>query len=641
MIVALDTETFLIYPGCQAPTMVCVSGATPGRDTIERVLFKHDAPDVFEFVFEAFEKHETVFANAPFDLAVFMVWRPELIPVIFRALDEGRVHDVQTREKLLDLARGTFRFEEDEDGEIRAKGYTLFDVTLRRLGRRLDKDTYRLKYHDYYDVPIEEWPAGAKHYAMTDAEVTLEIFEQQEQLAQYLGDEAAQVRAHMALYLITCHGFPTDPAAVAELETYVTTEIDKIRDGLVESGLVRPDGTRDTKKAIRRMIDTNTIVWTDAARKILDGTHEKIDVMRPDELLEAAREKGKFVSVAEDPCVMSGDKTLIEYSRYTKFRNLLTGSIKDLRTGSIVPIQSRYELLRETGRTSASKPNIQNLRRMKGVRECFVPRDGNVIVACDYEAAELHTLAQVCFDLFGRSKLGDALNSGTDVHTWIGAKLLRVDYSVAIDRLAQDDQFGEGARDMRQLAKAANFGFPGGCGSKRFVAYAHGYGCDISEREGAQLKSLWLHTWAEMEDYFRHVRECFDAGSGFHWVKQPRVDRFRGKCTYTSACNSPFQGLAADGAKAAGYELTRRQFCEPESALYGTRLLAFVHDEYLLEAPEEIGHEVAAEMSEVMENAFNEFVPDCPTRAVPTIMRRWSKKAIPTYEGERLIPWAA
>jgi hypothetical protein len=474
---------------------------------------------------------------------------------------------------------------------------------------------------------LGEWPEGARHYSTTDGIVTLKVFEKQEPRKDYLNNAAAQVKAHTMLHLMTCHGFKTNAKSVAMLEERAVRDIDEIREELVESGLVRKDGTRDTKKAIRRMLDSGSIVWTTTGAKLM--TDEGMSEVHA---LAHAREKGRFISVAEEPCVMSGDDVLLKYSRYSKLQSLLTGSIKDMKTGCVVPIQPRYEVLAETGRTTCSGPNLQNLRRAPGVRECFVPRDGHVIVACDYGAAELHTLAQVCYDLFQRSNLGDTLNNGVDVHTWLGSKLQRKSYE------EMDVKNDESDANARQVGKAANFGFPGGCSPRRFVGFAHGYGCDISEMEGAQLKQLWLSSWDEMDDYFRFIREC-SIGDNFFAIKQIRADRVRGKCTYTSACNTLFQGLAADGAKAAGYEITRRQFCEPKSALYGTRLLAFIHDEYLLEAPTERGHEIAMEMQEVMETEFNKFVPDCPTHAELTIMPYWSKKAKPTYEGKRLVAW--
>lgn len=627
-VTALDSETMLIYPGCLAPPVVCVSWARDG----DKGVIHHDDPEAEAWVRDALEG-VTVYANAPFDLAVFAAKWPALIGPIFRALDEGRIHDVQTREKLLDLARGTFRFEEDEEGKIKAKGYSLFDVSKRRLGRHLDKDTWRMRYHELWDVPLSEWPEGALAYAADDAQATLEIFEAQEDLRQYLGDEAPQVRAHWALHLMSVWGFRTNAEAVDKLEARVRAEIQEVKDGLTSAGLIRPDGTRDTKRAVARMVEVMgpdcvlTTKGLEAVKRMEKTTAE---------VIEEAKTTGKLVSVSMDSTILSGDETLMAYSRYTQLRNLLTGSVKHLRTGTITPIQTRFEVLMETGRTSSSGPNIQNLRRAPGVRECFVPRDGHVIVACDYSAAELHTLAQVCLDLFGRSKLRDALNDGIDVHLWVASFLMGVEYEDALKLLEAND---EHAKSMRQLSKAANFGFPGGCSAKRFVGIAHAYGVKIDPREAAKLKALWLRSWPEMRRYFDHVGECLD-GSGWHWVKQVRAERLRARCTFTSACNSYFQGLAADGAKAAAYAVARAQHVEPDSPLYGTKSLAFVHDEILIEAPEGRAHDAAMELSAVMEREFNRFVPNCPTKAEPTVMRFWSKKARQVWSDDgRLMPW--
>ena len=184
---AIDTETFLIFPAYLAPEMVCASFAD---DSESGVLHAQD-PGLFEFTKSRLEQR-TAWANAPFDLAVIAEKFPSLLPVIFTALDEGRVHDIQMREKLLDLARGTFRFEEDEEGNIKAKGYSLGEIALRRLGIRLDKDTWRMRYHELWDVLIEDWPEGALEYSTSDATSTLGCFNAPESLTKYLGHEAAQ-----------------------------------------------------------------------------------------------------------------------------------------------------------------------------------------------------------------------------------------------------------------------------------------------------------------------------------------------------------------------------------------------------------------------------------------------------------------
>ena len=625
--IALDTETCLILPGTLAPPLVCVSWADGKRSGVE-----HVSEGARELVSRALEGTITT-ANGVYDLAVILAQWPDMTEAVFRAVGEGRVHDVQIREKLIDLAAGRFRFEETEDGEIKARGYSLAAITARRLGETMDKDTWRLRYHDLIDTPISEWPEGARAYATRDAEATLEIHQQQEALAHLLRNEAAQVRAHWALHLASCWGIRTDAEGLETLEKLTADRMAELRPGLRGAGLIRPDDSRNTKAAVRRILE---IMGEDARLTESGESYMRDRGLDPFDMIKIGQTEGKFFSVGHDAVIESGDQILLDYSEFSRCRSLMTGTIKDLRKGLTVPIQPRYEILVATGRTAASKPNIQNLRRAPGVRECFVPRDGNVFVACDYSAAELHTLAQTCIDLFGESRLADALNDGRDVHLWVGAMLGRMTYSEAVERMEDGD---EHVARLRQLAKAANFGFPGGCSARRFVGFAHGYGVQITVPEAAKIKAAWLGTWTEMQAYFAHVERCVDK-AGWHYVHQARADRLRSRCTYTSACNSFFQGLAADGAKAALWEVTREQFTDPDSPLFDTRICAFIHDEILIEVPEARAHDAAMRLSSVMKEAFNRFVPDCPTQAEPTVMRRWSKKAKPTFDEEgKLIPW--
>jgi DNA polymerase-1 len=83
-----------------------------------------------------------------------------------------------------------------------------------------------------------------------------------------------------------------------------------------------------------------------------------------------------------------------------------------LRMGVEFPIHTRFDIV-ETGRTSSSGPNVQNIRRLPGIRECFVPRDGWWFMQADYPGLELKTLAQVCIWLLGQSRLAEVLNART------------------------------------------------------------------------------------------------------------------------------------------------------------------------------------------------------------------------------------
>jgi DNA polymerase I-like protein with 3'-5' exonuclease and polymerase domains len=92
--------------------------------------------------------------------------------------------------------------------------------------------------------------------------------------------------------------------------------------------------------------------------------------------------------------------------------------------------------------------------------------------------------------------------------------------------------------------------------------------------------------------------------------------RVRAGVEYCEARNTPFQGLAADGAKLALWELHRR----------GYRLVAFVHDEIVVEAAEQEAGWVFEEVSAVMV-AQMESVLDCdlPVTVEGAVSQTWTK----------------
>lgn len=652
--IAIDTETCLIMPGILAPPLVCVTTAQHANGQITRDLFHRDDPDTTSMAVRAFDG-PTTFANAPYDLAVFMAYDDQLRMPILEALDRGDVHCVQTRQKLMDLADGRFRFEDDEEtGEVKVVRYALADLgEWWGLGGKVH-DEWRLRYHELYDVPPEKWPDAATYYAVRDADLTLRVHEKQDAEAsgpaqKNLEDEARHVRAHFALHLASARGMRTDPVAVAQLEEWTKRRLAKLLPGLVEAGLARSNGTRDTKEAVRRMIASGYVEPTQTGAELMLGDPERLAKLPDTEearafkgepsrktFLALARAEGRWVSVSKEACFACGDEVLARYSDYAQARNLLSGSVKDLKSGTLLPIQTRFDPIKETGRTGSSKPNIQNLRRVPGVRECYVPRDGYLFAAADYAAAELHTLAQSCIDLFGSSELANALNGGVDPHCWLGALLLGIDYDDFLRRRAQGDEEVETAR---HIAKQANFGFPGGCSATTFVGIAHSSGTELDERFAGKLRALWFRAWPEMKQFFDYVGKSTDS-RGWHWARLTRSGRLRSRCTFTAACNTYFQGPAADGAKAALWDVTREIWGDEPSPLRGCYLVNFVHDELLLEAPEATAAEAADHLALVMAEAFNQIVPDVPTTAEAVLMRRWSKKAKPIRDNDgRLLPW--
>jgi hypothetical protein len=109
--------------------------------------------------------------------------------------------------------------------------------------------------------------------------------------------------------------------------------------------------------------------------------------------------------------------------------------------------------------------------------------------------------------------------------------------------------------------------------------------------------------------------------------------RVRAGVEYSQSRNTPFQGLASDGAKLALWALTREGF----------RVVGFVHDEVLIEVPDRGGYADLAEVERVeavMCGAMRSvLVGDLPVECEATLSRRWSKDAKRVVEGDRVLPW--
>lgn len=152
------------------------------------------------------------------------------------------------------------------------------------------------------------------------------------------------------------------------------------------------------------------------------------------------------------------------------------------------------------------------------------------------------------------------------------------------------------------------------------------------------LKVDWLRSYPEWGDYFHYVGGLVEGPT--NQIEHVFDGHFRGDVTYTEACNSFFQNLAARAAKAAGFLIAKACYVETDSPLYGCRMVNFIHDEFIGEAPEETAAEAAVELARLMVLGASPFLPDVPPKAEPLLMRRWSKNAYPMFDSNgRLTPW--
>lgn len=291
-----------------------------------------------------------------------------------------------------------------------------------------------------------------------------------------------------------------------------------------------------------------------------------------------------------------------------------------------------------------------------------------VFCSIDLAAGELCTLAQVHYWLFGHSRMRDAINETNDpgaLHSIFGAKLAGISdpAGVAAFLKATKDKTSREAA-LRQLAKVANFGYPGMMGPAKLVISARRKGdrlCVIAGvnkacRKGvmvwngkdldrptcpdclevaAGLKVNYLETWPEMPDYFKWVKGLEGVSNGMGIMVSPGTGFIRGGLNASAAANHPFQHLLAMAKKQAMWLVGKEAYCDESSPLFGTKVVGDIHDELLTLIPiSDHMHEAAFRKKELIIQGCKQFVPDVAMVADdPALMVRWLKRAQPKYDG--------
>jgi DNA polymerase I-like protein with 3'-5' exonuclease and polymerase domains len=390
--------------------------------------------------------------------------------------------------------------------------------------------------------------------------------------------------------------------------------VERLRGIAQEAGFVRDDGTRDMK-AIRA-----------AVAVAYDG--------KPP-LTEAARNRNRKSEKPFTPAVRtdsatleeSGDPILEAFAEFGEWSAVKNKDLIFLRRGAVEPIHTKFGIA-DTTRSTSSNPNLQNLRRKSGIRECFIPRPGYVFVACDHAGLELCTLAQVCVTKLHRYDMATKINRGEDLHCHVAAEILGVSYAEAIDRKKRGDKE---LKNARNCGKVVNFGRPGGMAAPTLKLYAKAsYGLDLTLEFCEDLIRHWNRANPDGLAFLEYVRTLRN-GERFD-LTIPGSTIQRRQATYCSAANCHFQGLGATLEAHVGWILQREIFTGvtadgTPSPLRNSRMVNFIHDEFLLEVP--LGERTAAglRLRDVMISAAAPYLPDVKIEAEVCAMAHWSKSA--------------
>lgn len=244
-----------------------------------------------------------------------------------------------------------------------------------------------------------------------------------------------------------------------------------------------------------------------------------------------------------------------------------------------------------TGRLSSNNPNLQNIpiRSEDGqkIRRCFVARSGHKLISADYSQVELRLMA-VLADV---KALKEAFEQGIDIHTAT---------AMSVFGLAKEQVTPE----IRRHSKAINFGVIYGISQYGLAKqigipvveakkYIDAYFAKMPEIKAFMDKTI---AFARKNGYVvtPFGRKCQVAGIN---DKNQKMVAFAER----AAMNAPLQGGAADIMKRAMNNMRKALV----NGKYQSEILLQVHDEMVIEAPENEVGAVAALLKKTMESAVD------------------------------------
>lgn len=293
----------------------------------------------------------------------------------------------------------------------------------------------------------------------------------------------------------------------------------------------------------------------------------------------------------ENPIV----EEVLQYRQYAKFRSTYCDGLLKV----IAPdgrIHTSFQMtVTATGRLSSTEPNLQNIptRTQLGseFRRMFVPADGCVLVDADYSQIELRLLAHIADD----EAMKQAFLTGEDIHTVTAAQV----FGVPSDQVT---------KQMRSHAKAVNFGIVYGISA---FSLAQDIGVPVYEAKE------YIETYFERFPGIRRYMDEVVAQAKERGYVETLMHRRRALPELAAsnfntrsfgervARNMPIQGTAADVIKLAMVRVEERLHKENLKA----KLILQVHDELIVECPEEEKETVARLLTEEMEGAVHLSVP--------------------------------
>ncbi len=338
-----------------------------------------------------------------------------------------------------------------------------------------------------------------------------------------------------------------------------------------------------------------------STQQLADVLFGQLGLQPPDKSRKTA--SGKYSTAADVLESLAGAHPVIEQIlRHRELSKLLSTYVEALR-GEINPatgkVHTNYNQTGTvTGRLSSSDPNLQNIpmRTQEGrrIRRAFVGSPGRRLLSIDYSQIELRLAAHMASD----PGMIEAFRHGEDIHAVTAAAI----YGVPL---------AEVTPAMRRHAKAINFGLLYGQ-----TAYGLTRSTDLTLSEATKFIDTYFERFSKIRDYVDSLKRMA-AERGYvetmlgrrryfpELAPGARLDQNARNRAEREAINAPIQGSAADIMKIAMLRLPG----ELSKAGLQARMILQVHDELVVECPQEEIVPAARLVRRVMENVLALSVP--------------------------------
>ena len=294
----------------------------------------------------------------------------------------------------------------------------------------------------------------------------------------------------------------------------------------------------------------------------------------------------------EDPIIQK----ILDYRQLMKLNSTYIEGLKPYINPKTKRIHSFFhQTITATGRISSTEPNLQNIPTRfelgKRVRKIFKPAEENVYLDADYSQIELRVLAHISND----ENMIQAFNNGEDIHKQAASKV----FKTPIEQVT---------KAQRSDAKAVNFGIVYGISD-----FGLGEQLGISRKKAKQYIDEYLQQYSGikkfMEDITEKAKEQGYVETLFHrrrYIPELKSNNYMVRqFGARAAMNTPIQGTAADIMKIAMINVYK----ELKNRGLKSKIVLQVHDEMMIETPEDEIEDVKRIMKKCMESAIELKVP--------------------------------